>query len=75
MLHKKCIMPAQIDFHKKCIMPSQIDFLHKMPKLDVDDSYIKNFVNDLLYAFSTNSFLHSAIYMSGRSQVSSNPNF
>ena len=46
-------MPAQIDFHKKCITPSQIDFLHKMPKLDVDDSYIKNFVNDLLYAFNS----------------------
>ena len=61
-------MPAQID------LPSQIDFLHKMPKLDVDDSYIKNFVNDLLYV-STNSLLHSSIYMSGRIQVSSNPNF
>ena len=45
-------------------MPAQIDFLHKMPKLDVDDSYIKNFVNDLLYAFSTTSLLHSSIYMS-----------
>ena len=44
-------------------MPSQIDFLHKMPKLDVDDSDSKNFDNDLLYALSTNSFLHSAIYI------------
>ena len=34
-------------------MLAQIDFLHKMPKLDADDSYIKNFVNDLLYAFNS----------------------
>ena len=43
LFHKKRIMPAQTDFHKKCIMPAQIDFLHKMPKLDVDYSYIKNY--------------------------------
>ena len=33
-------------------MLALIDFLHKMPKLDADDSYIKNVVNDL-YAFNS----------------------
>ena len=56
-------------------MPSQIDFLHKMPKLDVDDSDSKNFDNDSLYALSMNSSVHSSIYTSGRIQGSSNPNF